>query len=57
MLGGQQSYAPNGEACLVSSLVKRTGIEEPYAGIPHVRVCGGSVGKLMLLPGHYKIEF
>ncbi len=31
MLGGQQSYAPNGEACLVSSLVKRTGIEEPYA--------------------------
>jgi len=36
---------------LVSSLVKRTGIEEPYAGILHVRVCGGGVGQPMPLPG------
>ena len=44
-LAGLQSYALNRVfACLVSNLVKRIGIEEPYEGNLHVRVCGGSVG-------------
>jgi len=41
---GQHSYAPNRGTCLIFSLVERVETEEPYAGIPHVRICGGGIG-------------
>ena len=43
--------AKRGVACLVSNLVKRIRTEEPDEGNLHVRVCGGSAGQPVLLPG------
>jgi hypothetical protein len=46
------SYAPNGERHLFGSPGLRPKVtEEPDALIGHVRVCGGSGGQPLLLPG------
>ena len=49
--GQQKLCAKRGVACLVSNAVKRIRTEEPDEGNLHVRVCGGSAGQPVLLPG------
>ena len=49
---GHKLCAKPGAAGLVSNSVKRVGTEEPYEGNLHVRVCGGSAGQPVLLPGN-----
>jgi len=47
-----KSYAPNGQrTCLVCRRLRPPATDEPDALIGHVRVCGGSGGQPLLLPG------